>query len=108
MSFDAALVFAPVGTLVSAALAATGKGGVVVCADVHMSDIPSFAYHLLWEERMVCSVANLTRHDAEEFLALAGRIPVRTTTSAFALEQVNEALGRLREGRLEGAAAPLH
>lgn len=101
---DAALVFAPVGALVPAALAATAKGGTVVCAGIHMSDIPAFPYALLWEERTLRSVANLTRKDGEEFLALAGRIPARTTTTTFALEDANEALGALREGRIEGAA----
>ncbi len=101
---DAALIFAPVGALVPAALAATAKGGSVVCAGIHMSDIPSFPYSILWEERIVRSVANLTRRDGEEFLALAGRIPVRTTTTAFALADANEALSRLRDGRIEGAA----
>jgi len=101
---DAALIFAPVGALVPAALAATDKGGTVVCAGIHMSDIPGFAYRLLWEERMVRSVANLTRRDGDEFLALAARIPVRTTTVALPLAEANEALARVREGRLEGAA----
>jgi alcohol dehydrogenase, propanol-preferring len=101
---DAALIFAPVGSLVPAALEATTKGGTVVCAGIHMSDIPSFPYRLLWEERVVRSVANLTRRDGEEFLALAPQIPVRTVTQAFPLEQANEALSALREGKLEGAA----
>ena len=101
---DAALIFAPVGALVPAALRATGKGGTVVCAGIHMSDIPSFPYRILWEERMVRSVANLTRRDGEEFLAIAQEIPVRTTTTAFPLAEANEALARLREGRIEGAA----
>ena len=101
---DAALIFAPVGALVPAALAATAKGGVVVCAGIHMSDIPSFPYRLLWEERMVRSVANLTRKDGEEFLAIAAKVPVRTATVPFALADANEALARLREGRIEGAA----
>jgi propanol-preferring alcohol dehydrogenase len=101
---DAALIFAPVGALVPAALSATGKGGTVVCAGIHMSDIPSFPYRILWEERMVRSVANLTRRDGEEFLAIAQQVPVRTTTTAFPLAQANEALARLREGRIEGAA----
>ncbi len=101
---DAALIFAPVGALVPAALAATAKGGVVVCAGIHMSDIPGFPYRLLWEERMVRSVANLTRRDGEEFLALAPQVPVRTTTVPFPLSDANEALARLREGRIEGAA----
>jgi len=101
---DAALIFAPVGALVPAALAATTKGGTVVCAGIHMSDIPSFPYRLLWEERVVRSVANLTRQDGEEFLQIAQRIPVRTTTVPFPLSDANEALARLREGRIEGAA----
>ncbi|HEX7970184.1 MAG TPA: zinc-dependent alcohol dehydrogenase family protein [Stellaceae bacterium] len=101
---DAALIFAPVGALVPAALAATAKGGTVVCAGIHMSDIPRFPYRLLWEERVVRSVANLTRADGEEFLTLAPLVPVRTTTTAFPLADANEALGRLREGRIEGAA----
>ncbi|MGN8159424.1 zinc-dependent alcohol dehydrogenase family protein [Salinisphaera sp. SWV1] len=104
---DAALIFAPVGALVPAALAATDKGGVVVCAGIHMSDIPSFAYRLLWEERTLRSVANLTRRDGEEFFELAGRIPIQTTTTAYDLEQANEALSALRDGRLEGAAVLL-
>ncbi|XRG81355.1 zinc-dependent alcohol dehydrogenase family protein [Salinisphaera sp. SPP-AMP-43] len=103
-TLDAALLFAPVGDLVPAALAATDKGATVVCAGIHMSDIPSFAYRLLWEERCVRSVANLTRRDGDEFLSLAGQIPIRTTTQAFELNQANEALAALREGRLEGAA----
>jgi len=101
---DAALLFAPVGALVPRALAATAKGGTVVCAGIHMSDIPSFAYHLLWHERAVRSVANLTRRDGEEFLALAPQIPVRTTTQSFPLAEANEALRRLRAGSIEGAA----
>ncbi len=101
---DAALIFAPVGALVPAALAATAKGGTVVCAGIHMSDIPAFAYRLLWEERILRSVANLTRRDGEEFLALAPTVPVRTTTQSFPLAQANEALAALREGRLNGAA----
>ena len=101
---DAALIFAPVGALVPAALAATAKGGIVVCAGIHMSAIPAFSYDLLWEERMVRSVANLTRRDGDEFLALAARIPVRTSTIALPLGEANEALARLREGRIEGAA----
>jgi alcohol dehydrogenase, propanol-preferring len=101
---DAALIFAPVGALVPAALAATGKGGSVVCAGIHMSDIPSFAYRLLWQERVLRSVANLTRRDGEEFLALAPQVPVRTVTEAFPLAEANEALRRLRAGEIEGAA----
>jgi alcohol dehydrogenase, propanol-preferring len=101
---DAAIVFAPVGALVPAALRALAKGGTVVCAGIHMSDIPSFPYELLWEERSVRSVANLTRRDGEEFLALAPRVPVRTEIEIFGLEQANEALDRLRRGELRGAA----
>jgi propanol-preferring alcohol dehydrogenase len=101
---DAAILFAPVGALVPQALAVTVPGGTVVCAGIHMSDIPSFPYQLLWGERSVRSVANLTRRDAEEFLALAPQVPVRTAVETFPLEQANEALGRLRQGRLTGAA----
>jgi propanol-preferring alcohol dehydrogenase len=101
---DAAIIFAPVGGLVPAALRAVERGGTVVCAGIHMSPIPSFSYDLLWEERVVRSVANLTRRDAEEFLALAPRVPVRTTTVPYRLEQANEALDDLRAGRLRGAA----
>jgi len=104
---DAALIFAPVGALVPAALAATAKGGTVVCAGIHMSDIPRFPYELLWAERVVRSVANLTRKDGEEFLALAPRAKVRTTTVPFPLAQANEALAQLRDGRFEGAAVLL-
>jgi propanol-preferring alcohol dehydrogenase len=101
---DAAIVFAPAGELVPAALAAVARGGVVVCAGIHMSDIPSFPYSLLWGERVVRSVANLTRRDGEEFMALAPRIPVRTEVEPFDLEQANEALARLRAGEVRGAA----
>jgi propanol-preferring alcohol dehydrogenase len=101
---DAALIFAPVGALVPAALAATKKGGTVVSGGIHMSDIPSFPYRLLWEERVVRSVANLTRRDAKEFLALAPRAGVRTDTTSYPLERANDALGDLRHGRLHGAA----
>jgi propanol-preferring alcohol dehydrogenase len=101
---DAAIVFAPAGELVPAALAATARGGVVVCAGIHMSDIPSFPYELLWQERVVRSVANLTRRDGEEFLALAPRVPVRTEVETFPLEEANEALDRLRRGEVRGAA----
>ena len=101
---DAAILFAPVGGLVPAALAAVRKGGRVVCGGIHMSDIPAFPYRLLWEERSVVSVANLTRADGEEFLALAPRVPVRTTTRAYPLDMANEALDDLRSGRIEGAA----
>lgn len=101
---DAAIIFAPVGSLVPAALRATAKGGTVVCGGIHMSDIPSFPYDLLWEERVLRSVANLTRRDGEEFLALAPRVPVRTETQLFPLSQANAALARLRGGQLRGAA----
>jgi propanol-preferring alcohol dehydrogenase len=101
---DAVIIFAPVGTLVPAALRATVKGGVVVCAGIHMSDIPSFPYRILWEERVLRSVANLTRRDAEEFLALAPTIPVRTHTVPYPLGEANAALADLRAGRLKGAA----
>ena len=101
---DAALLFAPVGALVPAALRAVRKGGVVVCGGIHMSDIPAFPYELLWGERVVRSVANLTRRDAEEFLALAPRVPVTSEVTAFPLDQANEALAALRAGRLRGAA----
>ena len=101
---DAAIVFAPVGALVPAALAAVRKGGVVVCGGIHMSDIPSFPYALLWGERQLRSVANLTRRDGEEFLRLAPRVPVRPRVERFALAQANTALARLRAGELSGAA----
>jgi propanol-preferring alcohol dehydrogenase len=101
---DAAILYAPVGALVPAALRAVRPGGIVVCAGIHMSDIPSFPYSLLWRERSVISVANLTRRDGEEFLALAPRVPVRTHVEELPLSQANEALARLRAGRLEGAA----
>jgi propanol-preferring alcohol dehydrogenase len=101
---DAAILFAPVGALVPAALRAVVKGGVVVCAGIHMSDIPSLPYHLLWGERTVRSVANLTRRDGEEFLRLAPAVPVRTTVEPFPLGAADEALDRLRRGQLRGAA----
>ena len=101
---DAAIIFAPVGALVPAALAAIRKGGTVVCGGIHMSDVPSFPYELLWGERAIYSVANLTRRDAEEFMKIAPKVPVRTTTQMFPLEKANEALAQLRDGRLEGAA----
>jgi len=101
---DAALIFAPVGALVPAALRATGKGGTVVCAGIHMSDIPSFPYEILWEERSVRSVANMTRQDGEQFLALAAKTRFRTVTTTFPLARANEAIASVREGRLEGAA----
>jgi len=101
---DAAIIFAPAGTLVPAALRATAKGGTVVCAGIHMSDIPSFPYEWLWGERAIRSVANLTRRDGEEFLALAARLPIRTKTEPFDLADANQALERLRSGNLTGAA----
>jgi propanol-preferring alcohol dehydrogenase len=101
---DAAIIFAPVGALVPAALKAVKKGGRVVCGGIHMSDIPSFPYRLLWEERQIVSVANLTREDAREFLALAALAGVKTQTTQYPLARANEALADLREGRLQGAA----
>jgi propanol-preferring alcohol dehydrogenase len=101
---DAAIIFAPVGALVPAALKAVKKGGRVVCAGIHMSDIPRFPYRLLWEERQVVSVANLTRQDAHEFFAVVPQAGIRTTVTRYPLEQANEALADLREGRLRGAA----
>jgi propanol-preferring alcohol dehydrogenase len=101
---DAAIIFAPVGALVPAALRAVVKGGVVVCGGIHMSDIPSFPYEILWGERVVRSVANLTRRDGEEFFALAPKVPVRTEVQTAPLARANEALGRLRAGEIRGAA----
>lgn len=101
---DAAIIFAPVGALVPTALAALRPGGRVVCAGIHMSDIPAFSYELLWHERQIVSVANLTRRDGEEFLALAPKIPVKTTIERLPLSKANEALARLRQGQLTGAA----
>jgi propanol-preferring alcohol dehydrogenase len=101
---DAAILFAPVGALVPAALRAVARGGTVVCAGIHMSDIPSFPYSILWGERAVVSVANLTRRDGDEFLALAPQVPVRTEVETFPLDRANEALDRLRSGRIRGAA----
>lgn len=103
-ALDAAIVFAPVGALVPEALSRVVRGGTVVCAGIHMSDIPSFRYELLWGERSVRSVANLTRRDAEEFLALVARIPIRTRTTPYALTDANRALADLRDGRIAGAA----
>ena len=100
----AAIIFAPVGELVPIALRAVRKGGVVVCAGIHMSDIPSFPYELLWGERVIRSVANLTRRDGEELLAVAPKLPIRTEIEVFPLEQANDALERLRSGRIRGAA----
>src|SRR5829696_3905981 len=104
---DGALIFAPAGELVPAALKAVAKGGTVVCGGIHMSDIPAMPYELLWGERALRSVANLTRADAEEFLELAPRVPVRTEVETFTLDQANEALDRLRGGNLRGAAVLL-
>jgi propanol-preferring alcohol dehydrogenase len=101
---DAAIVFAPVGALVPTALRALEKGGAVVCAGIHMSDIPSFPYELLWEERVVRSVANLTRQDGEELLELAPRVPIETHVEAFPLEEANDALDSLRSGLITGSA----
>ncbi|MDQ0513135.1 zinc-dependent alcohol dehydrogenase family protein [Ancylobacter amanitiformis] len=101
---DAALIFAPVGALVPTALAAVAKGGRVVCGGIHMSDIPQFPYSLLWEEREIVSVANLTRADAREFLSLAPQAGIRATTTTYRLERANEALADLRAGRFQGAA----
>jgi len=101
---DAAILYAPVGALVPTALRAVAKGGTVVCAGIHMSDIPSFPYRLLWSERTVRSVANLTRRDGEEFLDLAPRVPVSTEIQTFSLAEANEALRRLRDGQIRGAA----
>jgi alcohol dehydrogenase, propanol-preferring len=101
---DAAIIFAPVGPLVPAALRATERGSTVVCAGIHMSPIPTFPYDILWGERVVRSVANLTRRDGEEFLALAPKVPIQTRPQAYALEQANQALNDLRAGKLQGAA----
>jgi alcohol dehydrogenase, propanol-preferring len=101
---DAAIIFAPVGALVPAALRVVKRGGAVVCGGIHMSEIPAFPYRDLWHERTICSVANLTRRDGEEFLALAPRIPIRTETQTFPLAQANEALTALRSGKVRGAA----
>jgi propanol-preferring alcohol dehydrogenase len=101
---DAAILFAPVGSLIPRALQAVAKGGIVVCAGIHMSDIPAFAYSLLWGERRIVSVANLTRADGEAFLAMAPTVPVRTVVLPFRLEDANSALDSLRAGILTGAA----
>jgi propanol-preferring alcohol dehydrogenase len=103
-ALDAAIIFAPVGALVPAALRAVAPGGVVVCGGIHMSDIPSFPYHILWEERVVRSVANLTRQDGDELLAAAAAAGVKPTVQRFKLEEANDALARLRRGEIEGAA----
>jgi alcohol dehydrogenase, propanol-preferring len=104
---DAALIFAPVGNLVPDALRAVRKGGVVVCGGIHMSDIPSFPYELLWGERTITSVANLTRRDATDFMSIAPKVPVRSHVEPFPLADANEALHRLRSGKLRGAAVLL-
>jgi propanol-preferring alcohol dehydrogenase len=104
---DAAIIFAPVGSLVPQALASLAKGGIVVCAGIHMSDIPAFPYRLLWGERNIRSVANLTRRDAEEFLAIAPQVPIRTSVQTFPLAEANEALRRLKSGEIQGAAVLL-
>ena len=101
---DAAIIFASVGPLVPAALRALAKGGIVVCGGIHMTDIPSFPYADLWEERVITSVANLTRRDGEEFFEIAPRVPVRTHTETFPLEQANTALDRFRAGKLSATA----
>jgi alcohol dehydrogenase, propanol-preferring len=101
---DAAIIFAPVGTLIPQALSHLNKGGTVVCAGIHMSDIPSFPYHLLWGERTICSIANLTRQDGEYFLSLAPKIGIHTTVQAFPLSSANEAINQLRQGNINGAA----
>jgi alcohol dehydrogenase, propanol-preferring len=104
LPLDAAIIFAPVGALVPPALRSVKKGGIVVCAGIHMSDIPQFPYRILWEERVLRSVANLTRQDGKEFLALAPKIPVKTEINLYSLEQLNQALDDLRQGRFKGAA----
>src|SRR5213075_1107181 len=101
---DAAIIFASVGPLVSAALRALAKGGIVVCGGIHMTDIPSFPYADLWEERVITSVANLTRSDGDEFFEIAPRVPVRTHTETFALKEANVALDRFRAGKLSATA----
>jgi propanol-preferring alcohol dehydrogenase len=101
---DAALIFAPVGALVPTALKALAPAGTVVCAGIHMSDIPAFPYSILWQERRIVSVANLTRRDGEEFMALAAHTPIRIQTEVWPLSRADEALSRLRDGRLQGAA----
>ncbi len=104
---DAAIIFAAAGELVPVALGALDRGGTVICAGIHMSDIPSFPYEMLWEERAIRSVANLTRQDGEEFFAIAPTVPVRTTTTPYPLDRANDAIDDLRHGRLEGAAVLL-
>jgi propanol-preferring alcohol dehydrogenase len=104
VALDSAIIFAPVGALVPEALSRIRPGGVVVCAGIHMSDIPRFPYRLLWQERTVRSVANLTRTDGREFLATAARVPIKTHVRPYALSDANQALSDLREGRVSGAA----
>ena len=103
-TLDAAIIFAPVGGLIPTALSAVAKGGMVICAGIYMSNIPAFPYELLWGERQVCSVANLTRQDGIDFLNIAPKVPVRTIHHAYALQDANHALDDLRAGRFEGAA----
>jgi propanol-preferring alcohol dehydrogenase len=107
LSLDAAIIFAPAGELVPAALKVVRKGGLVVCGGIHMSDLPSFPYQLLWEERAVCSIANLTRRDGDEFFALAQKMSLRTAVQTFPLKEANLALERLRAGNIKGAAVLL-
>jgi alcohol dehydrogenase, propanol-preferring len=104
VELDAAIIFAPVGALVPQALRSIRKGGIVVCAGIHMSDIPSFPYEILWGERTICSVANLTRQDAEDFMSIAPQVPVRTVIQRFPLAEANRALAQLESGKIEGAA----
>jgi propanol-preferring alcohol dehydrogenase len=101
---DAAIIFAPAGELVPTALKVVAKGGTVVCAGIHMSDIPQFPYEILWGERTICSVANLTRRDGEEFMELAPKVPIRTSVQTFPLEEANEAIQKLKSGQIQGAA----
>jgi len=101
---DAALLFAPVGALVPVALKALAKGGIVVCGGIHMSDIPAFPYDILWEERRICSVANLTREDGQAFMRIAGEIPLKIEVTQYPFGEANQALSDLRDGRLTGAA----
>ena len=104
MELDCAIIYAPVGALVPAALRAVRKGGRVVCAGIHMSDLPSFPYDILWHEREIKSVANLTRRDGKEFFAIVPKAAIKTQTAPFPLTRANEALADLRSGRLQGAA----
>lgn len=101
---DAAIIFAPAGDLIPQALRSLDKGGTLVCGGIHMTDIPQFPYELLWQERSICSVANLTRHDGEKFLSTAARVPIRTEIQEFPLERANEALAHVRTGRVTGSA----